>query len=210
MRKQAPAAVATLRRRTLCEEAARIMLEHGVRDFQSAKEKACSRLGVPWNQAWLPSNKEIEQALLIRQRLFHGGLPGRRMVVLLQLALDLMQALANFRPRLSGTLPRGHATERTPVELHLFSDDVESIAWKLYEDGIPYDNFDKRFRVRAAEYQYVPGFRFFADDTPVELLAFSYTGERQAPLCPVSGRPVIRADVGKVRELLEREMQPGI
>lgn len=195
------------RRRTLCEEAARIMAEQGLRDFHSAKEKACTRLGIPWNQAWLPSNHEIEQALILRQKLFHGDRLGQRVVAMLELALDLMRLLDHFRPRLSGALLRGHLTERTPVELHLFVDDAESIVWHLSEQAIPYDVFDKRFRMRATRHVSVPGFRFLADDTPVELLVFDLNGERQAPLCPVTGRPMLRAGPSKVRELLEQGIE---
>ncbi len=189
-------------RRNICEEAARLMLEHGLRDFQRAKEKACARFGIPMNQAWMPSNHEIEQALLIRQKLFHCDSAGKRVVVMLRLALELMQLLEQFRPRLAGALPRGHLTDRTPVELHLFSDEVESVSLQLDEHAIPYEYFDKRFRKRAGEYVYVPGFRFFADEVPVELLVFYCKGERQAPLCPVTGRPMARANMNKVRELL--------
>lgn len=195
--------LAAQRRRMLCEEAARIMLEHGLRDFQTAKQKACIRLAVPCNQAWLPSNKEIEQALKLRQKLFQGERTARRSVSMLELALDLMQRLARFRPKLAGALLRGQMTDRTPVEIHLFTDEVESVARALAEQSIPYDCFDKRFRMRAKDYVQVPGFRFFADDMPVELFTFHLNGERQAPLCPVAGRPMARVGPRRVRELLE-------
>lgn len=190
------------RRRTVCEEAARIMSEQGVRDFHSAKQKACVRLGIPWNQAWLPSNREIEHALKLRQKLFRGEYTARRIAGMLELALDLMQRLKGFRPKLAGALLRGQLTDRTPVELHLFTDEVESVARRLVEQSIPYDCFDKRFRMRAKDYILVPGFRFLADDIPVELIAFEFDDERQAPLCPVAGRPMTRAGERRVREML--------
>jgi len=203
----APRSYADYRRRKLCEEAARIMADQGLRDFHSAKEKACARLGIPWNQAWLPSNKEIEQALKLRLKLFHGEQVQLRATAMLELALELMELLDRFRPRLAGALVRGNLSQRTPVELHLFADEPESIAWYLNEQSIPYDCFDKRFRMRASHYAQIPGFRFFADDTPVELLAFHAKGERQAPLCPVAGRPMVRASAQRVRELLEQGLE---
>ncbi len=56
-------------RRALAQEAARVMAEHGVRDYRFAKRKAAERFGVI-DEAVLPRNTEIEAALLEYQRLF--------------------------------------------------------------------------------------------------------------------------------------------
>ena len=59
-------------RRALAQEAARIMAEHGIRDFLIAKRKAAERMGVSDVAAVLPRNVEIEEALAEYQRLFGG------------------------------------------------------------------------------------------------------------------------------------------
>ena len=56
-------------RRALAQEAARIMAQHGIHDFLTAKRKAAERLGVTEASA-LPRNTEIEEALAEYQRLF--------------------------------------------------------------------------------------------------------------------------------------------
>ncbi len=61
------------RRYRLAREAARLMAESGVRDFHQAKLKAAERLGIH-DDASLPRNREIEEALREYQRLFQGGL----------------------------------------------------------------------------------------------------------------------------------------
>lgn len=61
------------RRYRLAHEAARLMAESGVRDFHQAKLKAAERLGIH-DDASLPRNREIEEALREYQRLFQGGL----------------------------------------------------------------------------------------------------------------------------------------
>ena len=58
-------------RRALAQEAARVMAEHGVRDFLFAKRKAAERFGVV-DGSVLPRNTEIEAALVEYQRLFGG------------------------------------------------------------------------------------------------------------------------------------------
>lgn len=57
------------RRHRLAHEAARLMAEGGIRDFHQAKLKAASRLGIH-DDASLPRNREIEDALREYQRLF--------------------------------------------------------------------------------------------------------------------------------------------
>ena len=56
-------------RRALAQEAARIMAEHGIRDFFVAKKKAAERLGVSDGSAVLPKNIEIETALVEYQQI---------------------------------------------------------------------------------------------------------------------------------------------
>src|SRR5450755_4279257 len=56
-------------RHALAQEAARVMAEHGIRDFLVAKRKAAERFGVT-DGAVLPKNTEIEMALVEYQRLF--------------------------------------------------------------------------------------------------------------------------------------------
>ena len=70
------------RRHRLATEAARLMAEGGIRDYHQAKLKAATRLGIH-DDASLPRNREIEDALREYQRLFTGdahaeGLRARR------------------------------------------------------------------------------------------------------------------------------------
>ena len=57
------------RRQQLAHEAARLMAEGGIRDYHQAKLKAAQRLGIH-DDASLPRNREIEDALREHQRLF--------------------------------------------------------------------------------------------------------------------------------------------
>ena len=57
-------------RQQLAEEAARLISEHGIQDFALAKRKAAERLGVRAQAGALPSNEEIQERLIERQRIF--------------------------------------------------------------------------------------------------------------------------------------------
>ena len=189
------------KRLAVCEEAARIMDEQGIRDFQSAKTKAVERLGVG-RRFPLPSNWEIEQALKQRLRLFNGEGWIKRCRLLWRTATETMETFSRFEPRVVGALLRGIVTDRTPVELHLFADSPEEITGSLVDNAIPYEIFDKRVRYRRNGYVLIPAFRFARGDVSVESLAFSRKGIREAPLCPVEGRPMMRVALPRARELM--------
>ena len=58
-------------RYSVAHEAARLMREHGIKDYLLAKRKAADRLGVT-DRTSLPGNDEIIDALTEQQRLFGG------------------------------------------------------------------------------------------------------------------------------------------
>src|SRR5688572_30962813 len=111
-------------RRALAQEAARVMAEHGVSDFLFAKRKAAERLGVTDN-AVLPRNIEIEEALAEYQRLFGGDSHVETLYAQRQVALEAMKRLKEFEPRLVGPVLSGTATEHSQVQIHLFADRSE-------------------------------------------------------------------------------------
>jgi hypothetical protein len=191
-------------RRALAQEAARLMAEHGIRDFLAAKKKAAERLGVIDGAALLPKNSEIESALAEYQRLFGGASHLEALEAQRRAALAAMRYLREFAPRLVGPVLSGTATEHTEVQLHLFAERVESVTLKLLDGGIPHELTEKRIKLNAELARPFPGVRFEIDDQPIEATVFPTDGIRQAPMSPVDGRPMRRADAGEVEALLER------
>ncbi len=190
-------------RRALAQEAARIMAEHGIRDFLVAKRKAAERLGASDVGAVLPKNVEIEQALAEYQRLFGGESHAESLHAQRRAALNAMLYLREFEPRLVGSVLSGTATEHSDVQLHLFTDYAESVTIKLMDGGIPHEVTEKRVRMNAERVLAVPGVRFELDDQSIEAIVFPMDGIRQAPVSPVDGRPMRRANKMEVEALLD-------
>jgi len=189
-------------RRAVAQEAARLMAEHGIHDFLTAKRKAAERFGVTENAA-LPKNTEIETALVEYQRLFggeahHASLNAQRVV-----ALHAMQRLIEFEPRLVGAVLSGTATEHSEVQLHLFTDTAESVAIKLIDAGIRHEVTERRVRMNAERVLSCPGVRFAIDNQAIEATVFPTDGIRQAPISPVDGKPMRRADIAELAAILK-------
>lgn len=190
-----------LDRRTICEEAARIMVDHGITDYGFAKKKAVLRLGLSPRRTELPSNRELAEAMRVRLRLFDGDGSSDRYLARLDRAAEMMALFDEYRPRLAGQLLEGIATRHGAVELHLFCDAPEHVMERLREMGLVPSPFDKRVRFPPDRYEHVPGFAFEWRASAFDALVFKYDRIRQAPLCPVDGRPMRRVPVQRVLEL---------
>lgn len=186
----------------IAEEAARLIRDHGIQDYGFAKRKAAARFGVSSAGA-LPSNSEIETRVLERQRIFEGEDHDERLAELRRLAVDLMEMLQGFNPRLAGPVLTGAATPSSGIELHLFTDSPEEVVGVLERERVPVRNCQRRYRYNGQGSVIVPGFRFVARGANVYALTFPEKGLRQAPMSPIDGRPMRRADRAKVLALLE-------
>lgn len=192
------------RRQRLAHEAARLMAEGGMRDFHQAKLKAASRLGIH-DDASLPRNREIEDALREYQRLFAGeahiaGLRQRR-----EAALRAMEFLSGFSPRLVGPVLEGTADANTPVHLHVHSDDPDAVTRWLEDHRIPADARDRRLRMDRERVADVPVWVFSAEDLSFDLTVLPHDALRQAPLSSIDEKPMKRASAAQLRQLLAEE-----
>jgi hypothetical protein len=184
----------------VAQEAARILAKEGRKDYLVAKTKAAERLGVD-PKAGLPTNIEVEQALMQHQSLFLEKTHQPMLNDLRASAMEAMQMLDRFNPRLVGPVLAGTAGENSEINLHLFADSVKHVVMFLMEQNIPYEAGEKRYRF-GKEYQYLPVLRFFAGEMPFELSVFPPEGIRQAPVSPVDGRPMKRASLRELEQLM--------
>jgi hypothetical protein len=177
------------------------MAEHGVRDFLFAKRKAAERFGVV-DGSVLPRNIEIEEALAEYQRLFGGEEHVESLLAQRLAAVEAMRYLKDFQPRLVGAVLNGTATEHNDVQLHVFADRAETVAFRLMDTGVPYEIGEKRVKMNAERLLLQPSLRFEIDDQPIEVVVFPVDGIRQAPVSPVDGKPMRRADLAEVEALV--------
>jgi hypothetical protein len=189
-------------RRAVAVEAARIMSEHGIDDYLLAKRKAAERLGVTDN-AVLPRNTEIEAALVEYQRLFAADSHPQTLAEQRRAALDAMQLLEEFEPRLVGPVLSGTATAHADIDLHVFADTPESVALKLLDYGIPHEVREHRVKMHLDRSVNYPAVHFTSGARTVAATVFPRDGIRQAPFSPVDGRPMRRAGMNEIAELLE-------
>ncbi len=187
-------------RERIAKEAARLMCESGIHDFQLAKRKALERLRI-LGERNLPSNGEIESAVSEYQRLFRAHSQPRRLAELRRTAVRAMRFLVRFQPRLVGAVLSGTADEHSDVCLHLFAETAEEVGLFLLDNGVPHEHGERSMRLASDDTERLPTCRFMADDVPVELVVFAERARRRVPLSPVDGRPMRRAALRAVKAL---------
>jgi len=191
------------RRILLTQEAARLMVEEGIKDFGVAKRKASRHLGGgPRNTKDLPTNREIQDEVELRLRMYRDTPDSRaHLRVLREAALDAMRFFAEFRPRLVGSVLDGTATEHSDVNLHLFSETPEDVEIFLHDSGIPFERTVHRRQVGKEMDEYA-AVALVVDGVRVMGTIFPPEGIRQAPRSSVTGKPVERAKIPQVEALL--------
>jgi hypothetical protein len=188
-------------RQRLAYEAARIMIEQGLADFDRARRKAAERLGVLDRRGW-PTNEAIEDALLTQRRLFQGEAHIHDVQRLRRDALQAMHRFRSFSPRLVGPVLRGVADADAGVHLYLYAERPEDVVFALIEQRIPWHEHARGFRYGNGERRVHPVFRFVAGATPIELIVLPRAAQRNPPLDPVTERPQRGADRAALERLL--------
>lgn len=181
----------------VAQEAARIMIEEGVRDYHIAKHKAMSRLGLSERTA-LPRNAEIEQAIRSHRELFFTEQDRRHDTALWRAALSAMRFLSPFEPKLVGPVLLGTAGRHSVVNLHVYADTVEEVLFHFMDARVRFRSIERKLRFGKETHELYPCVVFEQGGAEIEAIVLSWRHQRRAPLSSVDGRPMRRADTREV------------
>ena len=154
---------AAQRQEIVCETA-RIIADEGLMDYQKAKNKAAHRLGY---RGSLPNNKEIEFALITHLNIYHASTIKQRRMILQTLALNFMQLLGTFNPRLCGDVLSGNVSPFSPMQIHINTDPPEQTGPFLDKHSIPYVVKRKLVNFGLDKYREIPIYSFQNDETRI-------------------------------------------
>jgi len=187
-------------RARIAAAAARLMAEDGLEDFALAKRKAARQLGAEDTQS-LPKNEEIETELRAYQALYQNEEQRERIQYLRQRALEAMQLLERFRPYLAGPVLSGTAGRYSDIDLQLFTDDGKAVEHFLLSRDIAYDVADER-RFAGDRARAVSVLKVDWRGVPINLAIYTLKEERGVLKATLAGRPIERAGIQAVAQLL--------
>ena len=196
------------RRQRLAHEAARLMAEGGIRDYHQAKRKAAQRLGI-LDDASLPGNREIDDALREYQRLFLGNDQAAHVRRCREAALRALEFFHAFGSRLVGPVLDATADANCAVALHLHSDDAEAVPRWLDQNGVPTELRSRHLRLDREREGDFPVWLFGAEGLSFDVTVLPDDVLRQAPLSGIDGKPMRRASATQLRTLLAEQETAG-
>lgn len=191
-------------RQQMAYEAARIIVEQELSDFERARRKAAERTGILDRRNW-PSNELIHEAVLAQRRLFSTQTHRDDLERMRRGALEAMRTFVRYSPRLVGNALSGAGGIEQGVQILLFAERPEDVVLDLIDQRIPWQDRERSFRYSGGERRTHPVLGFLAGDLPVELVVLPTGALRNPPLDPVSERPDRGADIEQVERLIEDE-----
>jgi len=169
--------------------------------LDAARRKAARRLG-GGDRRQGPDNGEILEALASYQALFRGETQPQALARLRQVALDAMEAMARFEPRLVGAVLNGTADAGSRVSIHLFAETPEEVVLDLLDRGIPWEESERLLRYGGGRTERRAVYLVYVGETPVEFIALPRRDLREPPLDPATRRPEKGASLNQLRTLL--------
>lgn len=180
--------------------AARLMAVDGIDDYALAKRKAARQAGAPETRN-LPTNDEVEQALVSYQQLYQADEQKARLAHLRRSALSMMVLLDRFNPHLTGSVLSGTAGKYADVDLQLFADSVKDVEMFLIDRKVEYRSGERRVFV-GNQPTLVPHFSVNTEDADFEVSVFATRDLRMQLRASAEGRAFDRAGIEALQVLL--------
>jgi hypothetical protein len=197
-------------REAIAQLAAQIMYGESVKQYFTAKRLAAKRIlgragarSLRYRPVDLPSNGEIKEALLELVEEVEGDERTRRLFAMRVVALEAMEKLERFTPRLIGSVATGHVRSGSDIDLHVFAEDASDVEAHVKTLGW----FHEVQRVSIVKHGKPQEFVHILvpDVFPVELTIYEPRELRHRPRSSTDGKPIVRVKATALRELLERE-----
>jgi hypothetical protein len=189
-------------RKNIAHEAAKLVAQEGLEFFLLAKKKAAQQLNVN-NKRLLPSNSEVEIALIEYQSLFHNEKQQQTVFESRKIAHRTMLLLEEYKPLLVGSVLSGTASENSEIIIHVFSDAPEIISLYLENNSIPILLCERRLKTEKKNHAYFTALKFIAGNINIVLIVLPYTFQKNAPVDPITQRPMKRATLSDVKRLID-------
>ncbi|MEG0881120.1 MAG: hypothetical protein RSH52_07645 [Janthinobacterium sp.] len=189
--------------------AARLVAQDGA-DYGSAKRKAARQVlgDAPSPPNILPDNDMIEEQVRQYNALFLADSQPARLFQLRTIALQVMEALQQFHPLLSGPVLNGTAGPHDEIYLQLFAESAKDIHIFLLNKNVVLDMSESP-HFKGARYDAVETASFLWKNEGVHAAMYELDDMRGALKTKADGK-VLRTDIAGLRSLLAASLADGV
>ena len=190
-----------LLRLEIAAAAARLVAQDGA-DYGSAKRKAARQVlgDAPGPPNVLPDNDLIEEQVRLSNALFLADSQPARLFQLRTIALQVMEALQQFHPLLSGPVLNGTAGPHDEIYLQLFAESAKEIHIFLLNKNVLLDMSESP-HFKGARYDAVETASFLWKNEGVHAAMYELDDMRGALKARADGK-LLRTDIAGLRSLL--------
>ena len=198
-----------LLRLEIAGSAARLVAQDGA-DYGSAKRKAARQVlgDTPNRPNILPDNDLIEEQVRQYNALFLADSQPARLFQLRTIALQVMEALQQFHPLLSGPVLNGTAGPHDEIYLQLFAESAKAIHIFLLNKNVALDMSESP-HFKGARYDAVETASFLWKNEGVHAAMYELDDMRGALKAKADGK-VLRTDIAGLRSLLAASLADGV
>ena len=198
-----------LLRLEIAAAAARLVAQDGA-DYGSAKRKAARQVlgDTPNRPNILPDNDMIEEQVRQYNALFLADSQPARLFQLRMIALQVMEALQQFHPLLSGPVLNGTAGPHDEIYLQLFAESAKEIHIFLLNKNVALDMSESP-HFKGARYDAVETASFLWKNEGVHAAMYELDDMRGALKAKADGK-VLRTDIAGLRSLLAASLADGV
>ena len=186
----------------MIQECAKLMYFEGVSQYYDAKKIAAKRICQNKNQ-YFPSNGEISDAVYQLSLQDHKF---RRAEVLFRMrmrALEMMDLLNCFSPRLIGSVSTGKIKRGSDIDLHVFCDDIEILTTFLSDEKVIFEQNEVLIMKnnKPKLYQHI----YIENEFNIELSVYPLNELRVTSRSSTDGKPIVRVSKSKLEKIVEQE-----
>lgn len=185
----------------MAEQAARILYRGETSEYLEAKRLAARELGTDI----LPGNLEVAKKLLEVALDIEGEGYWERLMEMRMEALEIMEALEDFGPRLVGSVWRGVVKPNSDIDVELDYEDPQPVTERLRKMGYhpePPERIDVPEPLREGSLWRIR--TLGSKGTPVEIILKEHESYLSPPPCDIYGDPKKGLTLTELREVLER------
>lgn len=186
----------------MIQECAKVMYFEGVSQYFDAKRIAAKRVCKNKHQ-YFPSNAEVSEAVHALSLLDESF---DRDTVLFRMrlkALELMDLLSCFSPRLIGSVSTGKIKSTSDIDLHVFCDHIETLLVFLSDQEIQFEQNEVLIMKnnKPKLYQHI----YFTNEFDIELSVYAESEIRVTSKSSTDGKPIVRLTKAKLERLIQKE-----
>lgn len=186
----------------MIQECAKLMYFEGVTQYFNAKRIAAKRICKSKNQ-YFPCNGEILNAVY-QLSLQDQDFDRNEVLFKMRLkALEIMQLLDCFSPRLIGSVSTGKIKKTSDIDLHVFCDDIELLTAFLTDDEIAFEQNEVLIMKnnKPTLYQHI----YILNEFNIELSVYPVNELKVTSRSSTDGKPIVRMSRAKLERLIEQE-----